>query len=581
MKRCTAGTRSFQARRGFSFPLSVALFGFFFVASVTLAAQSAEDAGAAPFDPFGAADSGDGFVFGFGDVQDATGAAPGQNLSIGGELTFSAVQFVGALDPNGGPADAAASSASLAKPAGKLRFDASGKDVDASLRLAVSPALLSGDPARVIDEAWVRLWIGDCMLEGGLMKVTWGKADSLSVLDVLNPRDLSDLTITDPKDQKIARPTLHFSAPVAGATFEAAWLPVYESDRFAWNGPWAPKRVTDLKARGYAMLYYGADPAANGGLGNGLYANYYSTAWSTAYAGAQAEIYQTAYQTYLGTHPGDTLGAASAGALAVQDGISQAMASANALVAAMSAQIAAQADADAKAKLADLIAYPEGNTLDWSQAGARITGTVGQVDLGFQYFWGFLPNPVIDSVSAMASQTFPVAVDYNRYHQVGADLAAVIFGLNARFEAGANLTDDFAGDDPLTYNPSLVWAAGFDRDLFSGVNLNAQAKGSYVLAYGKIDGGAGSNDVEASANRADTMIAIRLAQSLNRETVKWELAGVWSPENRDFAVAPSLTFAIGEAELKLAGRWFGGDEDGNLGQYADQSYAEVSLRYVF
>ena len=225
MKRCTAGRRSLRSRRGFSFPLSVALFGLFLVASVPLSAQSAEEAETAPFDPFGAVDSGDGF--GFGGVQDATGAEAGQSLSIGGELRFSAVQFVGGLEPKDGLADAAASSASLANSAGKLRFDASGKDVDASLRLAVSPALLSGDPARVIDEAWVRLWIGDGMLDGGLMKVSWGKADSLSVLDVLNPRDLSDLTITDPKDQKIARPMLRASVPVGGATVEAAWLPVF------------------------------------------------------------------------------------------------------------------------------------------------------------------------------------------------------------------------------------------------------------------------------------------------------------------------------------------------------------------
>jgi len=203
------------------------------------------------------------------------------------------------------------------------------------------------------------------------------------------------------------------------------------------------------------------------------------------------------------------------------------------------------------------------------------------VDLGFQYFWGFLPSPVIDVASALSSGTYPVEVTYNRYHQVGADLAAVILGLNARFEAGANLTDDFAGDDPLTYNPALVWAAGFDRDLFSGINLNAQAKGSWVLGYDGIDRGASSGDMEADANRTDTMVALRLGQSLNRDKVKWELAGVWSPENADFAVAPSVTFAVGEAELKVAGRWFGGDADGNLGQYADQSYAQVSLKYVF
>lgn len=539
--------------------------------SEPVAAQSADDSGA--FEPFGTAVAGDGsgdssgtgdsFGFGFGDDAGSTGFAPSQTLDIGGELKFSAVQFIGtladSLDGSGsvsdGLADSASSSGSLANSAGKLRFDASGKDVDASLRLAVSPSILSSDPSRVIDEAWVRLWLGDGMLEGGLMKVTWGKADALSVLDVLNPQDLSDLTITELKDQKIARPMLHTSFPVGSAAFEAAWLPVYKSNLIAWDGPWTPKQITELKEMGYSMLY------------DQLYQSYTASAWATAYAAALEE-----YFNVIGVAPGiDTLDDATAAAIDAADST----------VAGMSAQLSSQAAADANDKLADLIEYPAGDTLDWSQFGARITGTIGHVDVGLQYFWGFLPNPVIDVAAAMANQSFPVMVDYNRYHQIGADLAAVIFGLNARFEAGANLTDDFDGDDPLTYNPALVWAAGFDRDLVAGINLNAQAKGSYVLAYDRIDDSVGSSDVEAAANLTDTMVAVRLARSFNRETVECELAGVWCPENEDFAVAPSVTFAIGEAELKMAGRWFAGNENGNLGQYADNSYAEVSLKYMF
>lgn len=543
-------------------------------------------AGAQEWDPFGSAgaeDAGTGengetlavsgsdeqggagdFGFGFGDGSEGSPLpAASQSLAIGGELRFTANQFLGTVDG----AETLSESASLANSGGTLRFEASGKDVDANLTLALDPTVLSSDPSAVLDEAWVRLWIDGAMLEGGIMKLTWGKADSLRVLDVANPLDLSDLTVSDPKDQKISRPMLHLSLPVAGATLEGVWIPVYEGNRVAWDGRWAPRQIRALKATGLDLLYYGTDPSANGGTGNGLYANYYASAWATAYASALSQ-----YTALIGMAPDiDSMEDASAAAAAQAD----------LAVAANSALISAQAMADAEERLPGLVEYPAGDTLDWSQFGARLTGTIGQVDLGLQYFWGFLPNPVIDADAAMSGSASSAMADYNRYHQVGGDLAAVIFGLNARFEAAANLTDDFAGDDPLTYNPALVWAAGFDRDLFSGINLNLQAKGSYVLGYGEIDRDADSTDIESGADRTATMIAARLAQKVARDTVEWELAGVWSPEDADFALAPSLTFAIGEAELRLAGRWFGGDDEGNLGQYADNSYAELSLRYSF
>lgn len=486
-----------------------------------------------------------------------------RGLTIGGELEYAALQFLGSAES----AESLGESQTLPNARGSLSFDARGSEVDGFLKLALSPDILSADPSRVLDEAWVRLWLGQSMLEGGVMKLAWGRADSLSVLDVVNPRDLSDLTVSDPKDQKISRPMLHAKVPVGSASLEGVWLPQFAGNRIAWDGPWAPEQVRELKETGYSLLY------------GKLYEGYYGSAWSGAYAQAQAQIYQAAYAAYLAAHPGDTPGAVEAGLAAANP--AAAAAAADSAVAPLVPSLQAKAASDAEAALPDLVTYPEGDTLEWSQFGARLTGTAGQADLGLQYFWGYLPNPVIDPSPVLSGAASSAEVRYNRYHQAGADLAAVILGLNTRFEAGVTLTDDLSGDDPLVQNGEVLWAAGFDRDLIAGINLNVQAKGSYVLAYDRIDRDAGSLDVQAGADPSASVAALRLGQKLARDTVEWELAGVWEPEKGDFALAPSLTLYRGEAELSFRGRWFGGSSSGDLGQYADQSYAQVSLRYQF
>jgi hypothetical protein len=63
-----------------------------------------------------------------------------------------------------------------------------------------------------VDEAYIRGYFGNLDVEGGLRKLTWGKADSMGPLDVVNPLDFSDLSnLSDLMNIKIARPLVHTS----------------------------------------------------------------------------------------------------------------------------------------------------------------------------------------------------------------------------------------------------------------------------------------------------------------------------------------------------------------------------------
>lgn len=477
--------------------------------------------------------------------EDSFGFSEPEGLTVGGNLRFSAIAFTGSIKDQ----DSFEAAPSLAGSRGELFFDAKGTDVDGYLKLALSPTILTNNPGRAIDEAWLRTWLGDAIFEGGIMKLSWGRSDSLRVLDVTNPLDLSDLSVSDPKDQKIAHPMLHLTVPVLGASVEGVWLPGFEPNTMAWDGPWASRQAKEFRTMGEEMLFAGLND------------QYRATAYATAYAAALSQ--------------------ALSGGASITVANTSATTFATDTVAAQSGLIAAQAREDAKEKLPGLLSYPETDTLGYSQLGTRFTASAGLMDFGLQYFWGFLPMPVIDATSAMdpSNASLSVPVSFNRYHHVGLDFGTVLFNTTIRSEAGLNVTNDLVGDKPLVYNPSVVWAAGFDRDVIASINLNVQAKGSYMLNHDKV--GQKSGDIEGASRVTSTLAAARLSQKLAKDTVEWEIAGAWGIEDIDYTIMPAISFYIGDATLKMSYRYFGGREKGNMGQFSSSSYAELSVKVVF
>ena len=84
-----------------------------------------------------------------------------------------------------------------------------------------------------IDEAYLKILFSSVVITGGIQKMNWGRAESLSVLDIVNPRDKTDLTLMyAPQEMKIARPLI--SAVVYlpyDLKLEGVYLPVFEGNR--------------------------------------------------------------------------------------------------------------------------------------------------------------------------------------------------------------------------------------------------------------------------------------------------------------------------------------------------------------
>ena len=84
-----------------------------------------------------------------------------------------------------------------------------------------------------IDEAYLKMLFSSVVITGGIQKMNWGRAEDLSVLDIVNPRDKTDLTLMyAPQEMKIARPLVSATVYLPhDLKLEGVYLPVFEGNR--------------------------------------------------------------------------------------------------------------------------------------------------------------------------------------------------------------------------------------------------------------------------------------------------------------------------------------------------------------
>ncbi|MDR1353506.1 MAG: hypothetical protein LBK05_09515 [Treponema sp.] len=423
---------------------------------------------------------------------------------------------------------------------GRLNFSAENAHALGIINLKISP----GTPAAVsamapaatpvaIDEAYVRAYFGDFELEGGLRKLTWGKADSMGPLDVINPLDYSDLTLlvdslSDGMAQKIARPLVRVSRNFGQfSKLEAVFVPNFEPLRLAGSGRWAPAQMTALPGRITEQIV---------GMTNPTQRQYAAQVLPRMLPGTIAGAYpdtSTFNYAQTGLRFTTTLGSADLGAQYYYGRLTAPAVS----LAGTAASIAAAAP------------------------GLMSAGGPSDVD------------------TALAS-LLPPEIAYNPYHQLGLDYAQVLSAFNVRAEAALNLTEDLAGDDGAVYNPYLAWSLGFDRDLVWGINLNLQAAETITLRHNRI----GDNpllDVEAGSDPTSTWITTKLSKRFLQDRLELSAAAIWGIEDKDCLIMPVLSWTQDDVTVGLAGGFFAGDRGGQFGQYCDNSFIQARLKYRF
>ncbi|MCL2130486.1 MAG: hypothetical protein FWH35_09050, partial [Treponema sp.] len=131
---------------------------------------------------------------------------------------------------------------------GNLDFRAGGTHAEAIINIKIVP-VFDGTSPITLDESFLRTFFSPVTLEGGLRKISWGRADSFGPLDIINPLDYTNMTkLSDPKSIKIARPMFRALWSMGSFTrLDAVFLPVFKGHKFASSGRWAPSQVNELK----------------------------------------------------------------------------------------------------------------------------------------------------------------------------------------------------------------------------------------------------------------------------------------------------------------------------------------------
>jgi len=509
---------------------------------------------------------GNGFAqeFGFGDydAEDASSGASsaagsasglksktGLSVEMGGEIAVEMTPYVHDFKKK----DNGQQMSFWDMASGKLNFKLSNSNVEAYAAFNLnadsvrelwdaSPNLSDANyTPLIIDEAFLRGYIGPLNVEAGFRKLTWGKADSLGPLDVTNPLDYTDLrNISDIKSIKIARPMLHLTWNAADFTkLEAVFIPNFSGHRFAQEGRWQPAQ--------YA---------------------------------AQSSVMKEQLPSLMLNRAVERFASPSVPP---------------ALIYGMFQEVASG--------FTDFsLQFPDTSTLDYFQTGLRFTTTIGPVDIGGQYFYGTLFNPTaafttkkidafLDDVVGQYFATGSVNVTdrdmdklnpikYNRYHQIGIDYAQVVFGFNLRAEFAVHLTEDLKGTDGSVRNPFIGWSFGFDRDLPLGIYLNLQCNETIRLLNDKV----GSNpilDAEAGTDVTSTRITAQLSKKFLRDNLETKFTAIWDIENSSCYVIPAVVWTMGGFSAQLSAGVFAGDDNGELGQYWENSFVRVGLKYSF
>jgi hypothetical protein len=480
--------------------------------------------------------------FGFGFAEDDSGGETGGGFSslpvsvkVGGSIAAEYLGFV--HDFKDGDT---AKNANLGNVlSGALTFSASGANVDAVIGLNLSAASIgqlfgqAGDPIYtplILDEAYLRAYFGPVNIEAGLRKLTWGKADSLGPLDIVNPLDYSDLTgIDDIMAIKIARPLLHVSWNMDNfSKLETVFIPSFAGHRFSLQGRWTPSQfgnmydsiMQDVITR--ATLLAVSNPAALSQLLPSLLNINLSDL--TILDTNKLEYFQTGlrYTTTIG-----------------------------------SADIGAQ--------------YFYGN----------LFRPVITLTNGVDAFFTDIESQLASSSAAPVLHIGLLSpVQYNRYHQLGLDYAQVLAGFNLRAEFAVHLTEDLKGDDGAVRNPFIGWSLGFDRDLVWGINANIQCNETIRLLNDKV-GDNPALDCEAGTEATATRITARLSKKFLKDNLECKTTAIWDIEDKGCYIIPGIVWTIKDISAELFAGVLAGEESGELGQYWKNSFAGISLKYSF
>lgn len=409
---------------------------------------------------------------------------------------------------------------------GRLGFDYYASSVDG--RLAFDFGLYPDYEAK-LDEAWIHSFYGPFDVKAGLLRHTWGKADSSGPLDVINPKQLDNLSITDADAQKISQTALILGWSITPFTrLELAATPWFEANSLAMDGDWAAAQVKELTG----MMEMLAGSGLVGGIGVG--------------AGVESGSGADAYAAFL---PNTTnfkyvqAGARLTGTFASQDfGLQYWYGNMRTPRVALSAEFAALPMPPIPTSVFPLISYDRYHLVgvDWASV---LVGLNLRAELA-----ALLTEDLSGDDPSVANPQLLWSFGFDRDLFAGISLFMQADGL-------VRLMYDKISTDPLV--PATM--AAMVPQLAPLAQIPA--------------------DFESQQNQTETRIMARLSRSFLRDELECNLTGLWGLEDGDFYLLPEVKLLKGDLSTSLGAGFFFGNKDGTLGQFYKNNWLRLSLKY--
>ncbi|WP_233487026.1 MULTISPECIES: hypothetical protein [unclassified Halanaerobium] len=233
-----------------------------------------------------------------------------------------------------------------------------------------------------------------------------------------------------------------------------------------------------------------------------------------------------------------------------------------------------------------------------NQFGLRFTDSRQGVDYGFSYYKGYLREPSynpqalkqgldnIDLSSSISSAEFNkiltnADLHYDEVDIFGFELAGAAADINSRFELAYYRTDDTSGNNPSVKNNRIAWIIGGDRDLpINNINLNIQFKGTKILDDEQIQ--KNHIDYNPEGDYTSHRAIVKLKDSYSSEKIIPELTWIYNLNDNDYSLEAAVDYELQQdLHLELSHKIFNGDRETTFGQFDDNDFTSVGLRYSF
>lgn len=479
----------------------------------------------------------------------------------------------------------------------KLNVNYEGESSDTEIKLNFDSKTLKSNPEDIVEELTARGYFGNWTVEGGKMKVVWGKGDKLHVLDNFNANNYTDFIFPDYVDRRLSEVMFRVAYNVPNESnlrVEAIVTPMMTADRFATSGtlvPYAQQELTDTVT---SIVKNNTIYALNQDLSGGAITLSGFDAINSASSFSSDDLYENNIKSLKyaqgGAKVSGSLGSLDWGLSYYYGHYKQPSANLEKYISSITTGATSYATANQTAVATEYASEITAKATALMTSGAAADLTTAQT-LAYQ-------DVVKEHAAEWATQgRFSVelpSLDYDRLQVFGVEFAKILWKFNCRGEFAYNLTEDVAGDNPWVKNNSLAWVGGFDIDLpIHNLNINVQETGTYILKNDKIEDGAFKAydvDYNSDGNYCINKVVLNVSDKWINEKLSTECMVIYGIENEEWCVQPKIEYNVvdGFTVTAKGACLYSKNENGEFYNFTADStknhskaFAQLSVKYAF